>query len=230
MASPDVVSMIRFKNITAHLSDTEMDKFMSRLWRNVGRHRVLQFLCTSLPNIINNQEYSDLLPTASGIDEQTHLITLTDLPSCLIGEIASNSDLSEYITFSWTNRKLFVHSNSPNRLKRMDLAQGQYNYMGLRMGYFRQIEHLSLRLNQITELQRNDQNHQIFEMNNRLKMMLIACTDVQNSDIDCLIHDQSPCLRLFETLVLTSIGGTTLDSGRFFRLSGKFHGLKTFNW
>lgn len=128
MVSPDVVTMVRFKSVNAELSDTEMDTFMSRLWRTVGRGRISQFLYTSLSNVAANQKYSDLLPIASGIineiseereggGQQMNPRKLNDLPSSLVGGIASHFRQSDYIAFSKTNCKLFIDSDSQNRLQ-----------------------------------------------------------------------------------------------------------------
>ena len=127
MASSHTVSMVRFMNMSAQLTDTEMDTFMKRFWREVDRDRMLLFLCTSLPSGATNQEHPDLLPIASGIISQIieeresdnkHIervpLVITNLPSSLIAEIASNLDSSTYVAFSKTNRNLFVDCNSPN--------------------------------------------------------------------------------------------------------------------
>ena len=239
MASPDVVSMIRFKNNSAELSDTEMDKLMSRLWPTVGRNRMLQFLCTSLPNIATNSkyQYADLLPTASDIiskiieerepeDEQITSIRLTHLPSSLVGEIASNLQQPDYISFSKTNRKLFIDSNSPNRLRRMILIKGNYNYSALRLEHFRQIKHLSLSLNRISELYGPDD--QIFYGNNRMESMAIECSDAEISDFDWFIYDKSQCFRTIKKLVMISFkGNCEIGALCLLDLLRKFEGLES---
>ena len=61
MSSPETLEMIKFKSISAQLSDCEMDVLMTRLWRSVGRDRILQFLCISLSKFTANQKYVDII-------------------------------------------------------------------------------------------------------------------------------------------------------------------------
>ena len=240
MASAHTVNMIRFKSIFAQLSDIEMDVFMSRLWRSVGRNRILQFLCTSLPGFATNQTYDYLLQTASGIvsqiiqerdsDEKTKSaepIAITDLPSCLVGEIASNLAPMDYIAFSKTNRKIFVDSNTPNRLLTMALEQSD-DYSGLRLHHFPQIKHFGFGLSRITEL--HQINGQIFSGNNQIQRMDIELKGAKASDTDILTNDQSPCFRTVHALLLfhheVDPSEQQLQSIQLLNLLNKFKGLQ----
>ena len=237
MSSPDVVSMVRFKSITAQLSDTEMDTFMNRLWRTVGRDRISQFLCTSFSGLASNQNYDDLLPTASGIvtqiiqereskDEESDVVpvSITDLPCCLVGEIASNLDQSDYRAFSNTNRKHFVDCNSPNRLKVMDLHQNS-KYQKLGLQNFHQIECLGFQLKRITDFHRI--NDQIFSGNNRLHRLVIETDYHQQSHIEFLINDESQCISSIKILELNTFkDDSQVDPVQFLKLLSKFEGLQ----
>merc|ERR1712003_97043 len=48
-------------------------------------------------------------------------ITMESLPSSIIGEVASYQDQKSYAYFSRISRRVFVGSNSPNRLLELDL-------------------------------------------------------------------------------------------------------------
>ena len=238
MASPETVDMIKFKSISSQLSDNEMDTFIIKLWRSIGRDRILQFLCTSLLTFAANQKYVDILPTAFNIisqiilerdtdDEPDDAVpkTMTDLPSCLVGEIASNLAPLDYIAFSQTNRKIFVDCHSPNRLQKLTVQQC-HDCSRIRLHHFPQIKHLDFDLGRITEFYQN--NGQIFGGNNKLQTLAIDGENAMNSDTDCLISDQSPCISRIQTLVLFSRGDDDyeLDSNRFLKLLSKFEHLK----
>ena len=244
MASQDTVDMIRFKHISAQLSDTEMNILMTRLWRSVGRERFLQFLCTSLCGLAANQKYINLLPTASGIisqiiqqrdceDELNAAVstTMIDLPACLVGEIASNLDLLDYIAFSKTNRKIFVDCHSPNRLQKLSL-QHRHDYAGIRLQHFPQLQHFHFDLSGIPEFYQI--NGQILSGNNQLQELSVDLSAGSINDIEMLIDDQSKCLSSLQKLCLSSSGSGTgseysLESvapRRFVKLLGKFQGLK----
>ena len=240
MASGDVLSMSRFMDISAQLSATEMDAFMTRLWRTAGRDRILQFLCTSLPSFAANQKHVDLLPTASGVvssiiaereSDEEHSdaipIKLPDLPSCLVGEIASNLWFYDYIAFSMTNRKIFVDCNSPNRLQELLLAQSD-DYSALRLHHFPQTKYLGFQLSRITEL--NQINGQIFSGNNQIQRIDVALDDVKDSDIDIFFIDQSPCFSSIQTLDLhVSETNDGFSAVRFLKFLSKFPELKEFH-
>ena len=238
MASTEVVSMIKFKSISSQLSDSEMDAFMTRLWRIFGRDRILQFLCTSFSGLASNQKYDDLLPTASGIvtqiiqkreceDEDNDLvpISITDLPCCLVGEIASNLDQSDYRAFSNTNRKHFVDCNSPNRLKEMYLDQNS-RYQKLGLQNFHQIEYLGFPLHRITDFHRI--NNQIFSGNNRVHQLVIDIDYHWQRHLECLINDESQCISSMKILELKAFeASSTTNAKQFVKLLTKFEKLET---
>lgn len=120
--------------------------------------------------------------------------TMTDLPSCLVGEIASNLAPLDYIHFTQTNRKIFVDSNSPNRLRVLGLKQSN-DYSEIRLHHFPQIKRFGFELSQITEL--HQINGHIFSGNNQIRELDIDFADATASDIIQLINDQSPCFHSF---------------------------------
>ena len=125
-----LVASIKFRILVKQLDDDEFDAFLSRLWRRNGKDAVLQLL---RPNAENNSIPQNELRqiTSTIITERDPprrhprptAASILETPSQLIGVIASFLDLADYISFSSTNRKMFVDCNSPNRLTRLDLVQ-----------------------------------------------------------------------------------------------------------
>ena len=125
-----LVDSIKFRILVKQLDDDEFDTFLSRLWRRNGKDAVLQLL---RPNALNNNipqkeliQVTSIIITERGPPRrhmQPKTANIVETPSQLIGEIASFLDYSDYISFSSTNRKMFVDCNSPNRLTKLDLVQ-----------------------------------------------------------------------------------------------------------
>ena len=237
MASSDIVSVIKFISISSQLSDGEIQTFVSRLWRTVGRDRILQFICTSAPCFPANQRYVNILPTASSVasaiiadrdsdDQRCEIfpIQITDLPSCLLGEIASNLEPMEYIAFSKTNRKIFVDSNSPNRFQTLTLNPND-DYSGLRLQNFPQIKYLRFQSWRIIEFRRH--NGHLFGGNNQLRSLSIDLGDSNHFNMESFINDQSPCFPSIHSLDLQDgLGfGCQFECVPFFQILSKFTGL-----
>lgn len=238
--------MIRFRILYDQLTDPEMDKFMCKLWRISGRHQIANFLCTvsqRFPHFPANQQLSDILPTACNIingiiaerepmqssnNENTELTAqrISHLPASLVGEIASNLNQLDYIAFSKTNRKIFVDCNAPNRLQSMNVWPEQYHYSRLRLVNFPQIRRFDFELDRITEFHKT--NDQIFHGNNRLRTMAIRCGWALDTDIDCLISDQSRCFSSIQCLILDDEDGSgVMESTHLLKILSKFQGLKS---
>ena len=150
---------------------------MSRIWRVVGREQILSLLFNPLlkqhsssgvnQNVdINIDDQSsnrltEITRIASDIirnreSTSTARITpnITNIPSSLIGEIASFFELPEYISFSRTNRNVFVGCNSPNRLKMLCLTETVTNvqdYSLVPLQRFPQITCFEFNLKQISQ-------------------------------------------------------------------------------
>ena len=245
MASSETVLIIRFRILYDQLTDPEMDKFMCKLWRISGRHQIANFLCTVSQRFSHfpaNQQLTNILPTACNIingiiaeresmqssnDENTELPArrITHLPASLVGEIASNLNQLDYIAFSKTNRKIFVDCNTPNRLQSINVQPEQYRYSRLRLANFPQIRKFDFELDRITEFHKT--NDQIFHGNNRLRTMAIRCGWAHDTDIDCLISDQSRCFSSIQCLILDDEDGSgVMESIHLLKLMSKFQGLK----
>ena len=152
---------------------------------------------------------------------------ITDLPSCLVGEIASNLAPMEYIGFSKTNRKIFVDSNTPNRLISIGLEQSD-DYSGLRLHHYPQIEYFGFQLSRITEL--HQINGQIFSGNNQIQRIDVALDDAKDSDIGIWFNEQSRCFSLLSTLRLNYFVQNEqyrLQPIQFMKLLDKFRNLQS---
>ena len=77
---------------------------------------------------------------------------ISGTPSQLIGEIASFLDYSDYISFSSTNRKMFVDCNSPNRLTKLDLVKLTYIDPSFCLTNYSKLRYLRLSLYQMQSL------------------------------------------------------------------------------
>ena len=161
-----LVSVLKFKSLNARLLDTEFDTFMSKMWRIVGREEILKLLCTPFLKESNdapvvNGGRSNLLDTMTTItsdiiqDRDTNSNPRTkpninNMPSCLVGTVASFLNQWDYIDFSTTNRKIYVDCNSPNRLQQLILDRCN-DYSTVPLKQFLQIRFLKFNLKQISE-------------------------------------------------------------------------------
>ena len=125
-----LVDSIKFQLLIKQLDDEEFDTFLSKMWRRYGRDTVLQLLCSNTGNCgIPQKELIQITSTIiterkpSRRDLQPTGNSISGAPRHLIGEIASFLDYSDYISFSSTNRKMFVDCNSPNRLTTLNLNE-----------------------------------------------------------------------------------------------------------
>ena len=126
-----LVNSIKFQILVKQLDDDEFETFLSRLWRRNGKDTVLELFCR--PQTGNNSiSQMELIRISSAIITerdpsrrypQPKIAIISRTPSQLIGEIASFLDYSDYVSFSSTNRKMFVDCNSPNRLIKLDLSK-----------------------------------------------------------------------------------------------------------
>ena len=237
-----LVSVLKFKSLNARLLDAEFDTFMSRMWKIVGREEILKLLCTPFLQQWNDTEVIDdqeptLLDTMTAVtsdimqDRDTNSSPLTkpninNMPSCLVGSIASFLNQMEYINFSITNRKVYVDSNSPNRLQELILSNIS-DYSTVLLDQFRQIKYLKFNLKQIAELQ--EVKGQRFENCNQLQTLIIDGKDSTNSDVNLLINDSSRCFSSIRSLTLSWFrGGATLEASRLIQILSKFDKLAHF--
>ena len=140
-AERSVFNIVKFKTLCEQLTDEEFDTFLSEFWRKISRKEVLRLLCSQyLPRskadtqldaredminitskIIQSRD-PDMKPSTNVQQE----LTLKSLPCSIIGEIASYQDQKSYARFSRINRKIFVDSNSPNRLTRFQFFRNMH--------------------------------------------------------------------------------------------------------
>ena len=237
-----LVSVLKFKSLNARLMDTEFDTFMSRLWKIVGREEILKLLCTPFLKESNdaltvNEQDSDLLDAVTRITadiirgRQTKSNPLTkpninNMPSCLVGTIASFLTQRSYIKFSRTNRKVYVDCNSPNMLQRLRLIQCS-DYSTVPLERFPQIKCLKFNLKEISEFK--VVNGQRFGFCNQLENMIIHGKDSSITDINLLINDSSRCFSSVRSLTLAWFRGSSkLDPAAVIQILSKFNKLAHF--
>eukprot|EP01084_Bolivina_argentea_P200558 342948_1 len=72
-------------------------------------------------------------------------LTMQSLPSELIGHLASYLKFKDYRSFSSVNRMIYIGSNSPNTLQRLNLRQVN-DYSEILLAKYSHLKHLSMRL------------------------------------------------------------------------------------
>ena len=237
-----LVSVLRFKNLNARLTDTEFDTFMCRMWRIAGREECLKMLCTQFLNesnnaVVANEEEPSLLIEMTRItsdiiqDRKTKSHpsikpNITNIPCTLIGTIASFLHQIEYIIFSMTNRKVYVDCNSPNTLQRLTLLPiTDYSIVPLKQ--FPQIKQLMFNLKQISEIKVIQ--GQRFGHCNQLETLRINGLGSTTADIDLLLKDSSRCFSSIQSLALVCfIGRARLAAKVLIQILSKFENLTHF--
>ena len=237
-----LVSVLKFKNLNARLTDTEFDTFISRIWKIVGREEILKLLCTpflkeSDESPVVNEGRSNLLDTMTTTtsdiiqDRDTksnprNRPNIKNMPTCLVGTIASFLSQRNYIKFSRTNRKVYVDCNSPNRLQKLRLERCT-DYSTVPLKHFPQIKCLAFNLKQICEFK--VVNAQRFGFCNQLETMIIDGKDGTIADINLLINDSSRCFSSIRSLTLKEFGGSSkLDPAAVIQILSKFDKLAHF--
>ena len=237
-----LVSLLKFKSLNARLMDTEFDTFMSKMWRIVGREEILKLLCTPClkesdiaplvneggPNLLNTMTTitSDIIQDRDRNSNPRTKPNINNMPSCLVGTIASFLTQSHYIRFSRTNRKVYVDCNSPNSLQKLTLLQVT-DYSTVPLKQFPQIKCLKFNLKQITGFKEID--GQRFGDCNQLKTLIIDGNDSTNSDVNLFINDSSRCFSSIETLTLARFTKSSkLQPDAVLRILSKFGKLVHF--
>ena len=217
---PQLMSVLKFKQISAQLNDTELDAFMSKMWRTVGKEHTVQLLCAPSMNQSNSNLdtltsmtllASDIIQNRDSTDPACAIGNITDLPTSLIGEIASYLYQEDYCAFSSVSRKLYVDCNSPNRLQEMGLTF-VVNHADVAIERFPQLKSLEFNLKQIIEFKVI--NGQRFGACSQLQELIIDGQPINDdnvtiSDLDMLINDSSPCLSAIRSLTFRGFEGDT---------------------
>ena len=237
-----LVSVLKFKSLNARLTDTEFSAFISRMWKIVGREEILKLLCTLFSrqlnnaDVVNNQKpnlldamttmTSDIIRHRDTISNPRTKLDINNMPSCLVGTIASFLNSLEYISFSMTNRKVYVDCNSPNRLQQLSL-QRVTDYSAVPLKNFPQIKCLRFYLKQISEF--NEMNGQRFGDCKQLESMIIHGKHSTISDINLLINDSSRCFSSIRSLTLMWFQGSSrLQPDALIEILSKFDKLAHF--
>ena len=158
-----ILCVIRLKHSVAQLTDDEFDAIFSKFRKKYGREYVMQMVCAPIkqPCEIDVESIERMTDTVSSImherdPNQPTFIgpsnqSITDLPTCLVGEVASYLDQKSYFRLSSTNRKMFVDTHSPNRLTKVSLA-GFVNPGDVSSLQFSGVRHLVVSMASISEL------------------------------------------------------------------------------
>ncbi len=157
-----VARVIKFKMLSKQLTNNEFTRFLSRLSASCDREIILQLLCNPFmpgktanfkeeivdqmvnitSNIIRSREVTDI--------EQRNISKIDEIPSALIGGIASYLRQCEYAYFSRSNRALFVSCNTPNTLTTIVLSKSRH-YNPIKLQYYPQMTYLRFNLAQFNQ-------------------------------------------------------------------------------
>ena len=166
---------------------------------------------------------SDILQKRSVSTANHSQMKFNDIPSPLVGEIASYLHQKTYAGFSRTSRKVFVSCNSPNTLRNMDLTKVT-DYTAIRLEQFPHLNHLVFNLKRISQF--NDKNGQRFHGNKQLRSLLIYGDGSTSSDMNVLASDSSPCFASVRCLAFREfIGGAAMNFDIFVKMLAKFRYL-----
>ena len=246
-ASPQLLSVLRFKHLSVQLSDSEYDIFVSKLWRRLGKEQFSHALCAlhmqkqwAVDRVNVQWDVADMMGSMCDIVSEIRknresernpctAFDITNLPSSLVGEVASYLSQKSYIALSMTNRKIAVDCNSPNRLQQLNLNRNDTftEYTHIPMEQFTQIKAVRFKLEHIAKLQ--IKSGRAFRACNQLQTMIIDGRNSKQHHIDLFINDLSRCFASIQSLSLCHFGSrdrATLDSLRFMKMLAKFEALE----
>ena len=231
-----LVDSIKFQLLVKQLDDDEFDTFLSQLWRRNGRDTVLQLLRP-------NKEHNDI-PQKELIQITSTIITERDpshrnlqptsnsisgTPSHLIGEIASFLHCRSYVSFSSTNRKMFVDCNSPNRFTKLELSEFNQIHPSFSLSNYPKLRYLDLNLIQIAAM--NMYYDAITRYCPKLQTLCIGGTQhLSEMHIANVMSDDAGCCGSITTLKLYNFRGMAWDESilkcqQLVRLLNGFNGL-----
>ena len=139
-----VLKVIKYQSLVRQLSDTEFSQFMSHLVHRCGRSAFSTPFCNQFLKDSSNNTNHHTIDVAIKIiktiirSRQQSINTspatkkLDSLPNTIIGEIGSYLQQNGYISFTKTNRVIYLGCNDPNTLRELNLIQldkwFNYNY------------------------------------------------------------------------------------------------------
>ena len=250
-ASPQLISLLKFKHLSAQLNDSEYDLFVCKLWRRLGKEQFSRALCAlhmqkqwTVDRVNVQWKVADMMAMCEIVSEirkkretdrnPCTALDITNLPSSLVGEVASYLSQKSYSTFSMTNRKIAIDCNSPNRLQKLDLYRNDTfaEYPHFSMEQFTQIKAVRFKLAHFAQLQIKPGD--AFGACNQLQTMIIDGRNSKQQDVDLFINDSSRCFVSIQSLSLCHFGSrdrsaassSVLDSGRFIKMLSKFKALE----
>ena len=230
-----VTKVVQFKTLSLQLTDTEFAQFFSRLTQQCGRELILKVLCTqflkprSPDNPTGNADDSfldDMQRIASNIiqsrapkdiQQQSRITKVDELPSPLIGEIASYSSQRSYARFSRTNRSIFVSTNAPNRLTKL-LLKRTNSYKTTKLQHHPHLTHLILDIDKFREFPLpNDQSilKRLIAVSFRGKDLI----DIDVGDIEPFMNQN--CIQ-FDNLKTLCLKQWSANNDTFCRFAAKF--------
>ena len=229
----NLLSILRFKNLNAQLTEQEFDTFLSKTSRMIGREKMLSVLCRSFFNPLRSAPAphrdeadvqtcndvaemtlitTDILQERESMSSFSHEPRINGMPTNLIGEIASFLDQKEYAHFSSTNRKTFVDCYSPCKLKQLILLKSRIKCADISFRKFSQIERLEFELRHILEF--NTTNGARFSDCRQVETLFITGFHPNPDwelfeELNALINDSSPCFANGRCLTLQEFNDIT---------------------
>lgn len=147
------------------------------------------------------------------MSSSSHEPRFNDMPTNLIGEIASFLKQKEYAHFSSTNRKIFVDCYSPCKLQQLILLDSRIKYGDISFRKFSQIKRLEFELMHLLEF--NTANGARFSDCRQVETLFIDRGFHPNPDwelfeeLAALINDSSPCFANVRCLPLQEFNNMT---------------------
>ena len=213
-----ILCVIKLKHSVAQLNDDEFDKMFSRLRKEYGREYLMQMICFPIkqPSEIDVDSFERMIATVSSImherdPNQAIAIgpsnqSITNLPTSLVGAVASYLDQRSYFRLSSTDRKIFVDTHSPNRLTKLRLT-GFVNPDDVSLNEFSGVRHFIFSMTSINELNEGVIS-ELFP-----KMEILNGRGVITDSSVCQFVRQNSCIfPKIKTLALRYCTGTSITS------------------
>eukprot|EP01083_Nonionella_stella_P047885 128176_1 len=205
-----VVNVIKFRLLAETLSTDEFHQFIFNTIQTSGRDFILQSLSHLGMNNANanNQHLTNMIHSISDIiqsretKQDERISNVDQVPSIILGEIASYLNQYDYIHFSRSNRAIYIGCNSPNTLQCLDLLS-THHYALLNLTLYPSIQSLSLKLHAFHEL--NLMNIEGTIANKLQNLLLISSAD-HKLDITSFLQQNTLNISNVRSVSLEHIG------------------------
>ena len=160
MAVTSVLGAVKFGSLVNKLTGTEFNQFTAHFVQRCGRNawlsplmsQTLNSKCETNPEHLNIAINLATTIITSRQSANSHLnIQLDTIPKSLIGEISSYLVQKDHVSFSKSNRSIYIGCNDPNTLQVLDLRR-THDYSRVKLQRFPRLKQLGLKLTQFNQL------------------------------------------------------------------------------